>query len=331
MTLEKGLLLRMLKQMIEIRAFEEKMQDMYARGEAVGIIHLSNGQEAVAVGTCANLKKDDYIVSNHRGHHHCIAKGGDVRLMMAELFGRKTGYCKGKGGSMHLTGLEFGHLGSIGIVGSGIPVAVGAALSAKRRRSDQVAVGFFGDGASDTGSFHEGLNFASLQRLPAIFVCENNFYAVSTHQKRHQAITDIADRACAYGMPGVVLDGNDVVAVYEAVREATSRARAGQGPTLLECKTYRTRGHHEGDPSRGTTYRTKEEIAEWMEKDPIKRLADKLLEDRLITEPAVAEMKGEAESLMEEAASFAKGSPYPDPEDILKDLYVDEDDQGAVR
>ena len=243
---EKGLLVEMLRQMIKVRYSEEKTGDMYARGEAVGILHLSIGQEAVAVGTCINLKRDDFVASTHRGNHHFIAKGADLNRMMAELFGRKTGYCKGKGGHMHLIDPETNFM-ACGIVGSGIPVAVGAALSAKLRKSGQIAVSFFGDGASNQGYFHESLNFASLHKLPVIFVCENNLYAMSVAKSRHQAITDIACRGSGYDMPGVAVDGNDVIAVYEAVKQAAELARSGGGPTLIECKTYRWRGHHEGD------------------------------------------------------------------------------------
>lgn len=327
MKLPKKLLIQMLKQMIEIRTFEEKIMDMYARGEAVGVIHLSIGQEAVAVGTCANLKRDDFVASTHRGHHHCIAKGGDVKLMMAELFARRTGYCKGKGGSMHIIAPDISFVAS-GIAGSGIPIAIGAALSAKLRQSGQIAVSFFGDGSSNQGFFHEGLNFASLHKLPVIFVCENNLYGLSVSQKRHQPIVDIAGRASSYNMPGVVVDGNDVVAVYQAVGEAVNQARGGKGPTLIECKTYRWRGHHEGDPSRGIRYRTKEEMAQWEAKCPIKRLAQKLLAEKIIDESEFEQMKSDAQALIEEAVTFAKESPYPEPADLLSDLYVDENKKG---
>jgi TPP-dependent pyruvate/acetoin dehydrogenase alpha subunit len=320
--LQKKLLIQMLKQMIEIRAFEEKCVDQYARGKAVGIVHLYIGEEAVAVGTCTNLRKDDFVASTHRGHGHCIAKGGDVKLMMAELFARKTGYCKGKGGSMHLASSDISFAAS-GIAGSGIPIGIGAALSAKLRKTDQVAVSFFGDGSSNQGFFHEGANFASLYKLPVIFVCENNLYGLSVAQKRHQAIVDIACRAVGYNMPGVVVDGNDVIAVYEAVKQAVKQAREGKGPTLIECKTYRLRGHHEGDPSRGTRYRTKEEIAEWEAKCPIKRFTQKLLEEKVISKAEIKQMESEAQNLIEEAVTFAKESPYPEPEELLTDLYVD--------
>jgi acetoin:2,6-dichlorophenolindophenol oxidoreductase subunit alpha len=322
--LRKEVSLDLLKKMIQIRTFEETMQDMYARGEAIGIIHLSIGQEAIAVGTCANLDKEDFIVSNHRGHHHAIAKGGNIKYITAELFGRKTGYCRGKGGSMHLASAEIGHLGSMGIVGSGIPVAIGAGLAIKLKQANKVVVCFFGDGASNQGFFHEGLNFASLHKLPVVFVCENNKYAYTTPQYRHQPIVDIALRASSYAMPGSVVDGNNVTDVYEVVSKAVKRARTGEGPTLIECKTYRLRGHHEGDPSRGIRYRTKEELQEWESKDPINSFCERLLAMNAINDIEIDKLRKDAESLVEEAVKFARESPYPEPADIFRDLYMNE-------
>ncbi len=322
MKLKKELLIEMLRKMIEIRAFEEKVMDMYARADAVGIMHLAIGQEAIAVGTAANLKRDDFVAASHRGHHHCIAKGMDVKLMLAELCGRTTGYSRGKGGSMHLTSMDVGIL-TVGIVGSQIPIAIGAALSAKLKQKGQIAVSFFGDGASNMGFFHEGLNFASLRKLPIIFVCENNLYAANTAQKRHQSITDIACRATSYNMPGVIVDGNDVIAVYEAVKQAAKLARGGKGPTLIECKTYRLMGHHVGDPGRGIKYRTVEEMTEWEAKSPLTRFEQRLLAEKVISEPEIEQMKSDAQTLMEEAAVYAKGSPHSEPADLLTDVYAD--------
>jgi pyruvate dehydrogenase E1 component alpha subunit len=310
------------KKMAEIRLFEEKIQDLYARGLVPGSVHLYIGQEAVAAGVCAHLRKEDYITSTHRGHGHLIAKGANLRYMMAELFGRKTGYCKGKGGSMHIADFDLGILGSNGIAGGGIPIAVGAALSSKMRGTDQVTVCFFGDGSSNNGTFHEGLNFASVHRLPVVFICENNLYGISVSQKQHQAIKDISIRSVAYKMPGITIDGNDVLAVYLASGEAIQRARAGEGPTLVECKTYRWRGHYEGDPNQGRRYRTVEEIQAWMKKCPIKRFEEKLIKEKVLTKTKMRRIREEIEKKIVEAVVFANQSPFPDPDDIFEDVYV---------
>lgn len=310
------------KKMIEIRLFEEKIQGLYARGLVPGSVHLYIGQEAIAAGVCAHLRKEDYITSTHRGHGHLIAKGADLKFMMAELFGRKTGYCKGKGGSMHIADFDLGILGSNGIAGGGIPIAVGAGLSSKMRGTDQVAVCFFGDGASNNGTFHEGLNFASVHRLPVVFVCENNLYGISVSQKQHQAIKDISIRSVAYNMPGITIDGNDVLAVYQTSGEAIQRARAGEGPTLVECKTYRWRGHYEGDPNQGRRYRTLEEIQAWMKKCPIKRFEEKLVKEKVLNKNKMMHIRNEVEGRIEEAVTFANQSPFPDPQDIYEDVYV---------
>lgn len=310
------------KRMVEIRLFEEKIQDLYARGLVPGSVHLYIGQEAIAAGVCAHLTKEDYITSTHRGHGHLIAKGADLRYMMAELFGRKTGYCKGKGGSMHIADFDLGILGSNGIAGGGIPIAVGAGLSSKMRGTDQVTVCFFGDGASNNGTFHEGLNFASVHRLPVVFICENNLYGISVSQKQHQAIQDISIRSVAYNMPGITIDGNDVLAVYQTSGEAIRRARAGEGPTLVECKTYRWRGHYEGDPNQGRRYRTLEEIQAWIKKCPIKRFEAKLVKEKVLNKNKMMDIRKEVEKKIEEAVDFANQSPFPDPQDILEDVYV---------
>ena len=310
------------KKMIEIRLFEEKIQDLYARGLVPGSVHLYIGQEAIAAGVCAHLRKEDYITSTHRGHGHLIAKGADLKFMMAELFGRKTGYCKGKGGSMHIADFDLGILGSNGIAGGGIPIAVGAGLSSKMKGTDQVAVSFFGDGASNNGTFHEGLNFASVHRLPVVFVCENNLYGISVSQKQHQAIKDISIRSVAYNMPGITIDGNDVLAVYQTSGEAIQRARAGEGPTLVECKTYRWRGHYEGDPNQGRRYRTLEEIQAWIKKCPIKRFEEKLVKEKVLNKNKMMHIRNEVEGRIEEAVTFANQSPFPDPQEVFEDVYV---------
>ena len=318
MALEKEQLLDMYRTMVRIRHFEEKVVDEFAAGRIVGFVHLYIGEEAVAVGACANLGDDDYITSTHRGHGHLISKGGKTERMMAELFGKKTGYCKGKGGSMHIADVDIGILGANGIVGAGIPIAAGAALSAKLRGTAQVAICFFGDGASNTTRFHEGINLASAWKLPVVYVCENNMYAISVPQSHHQNIADIADRATAYGIPGVVVDGNDVIAVYEAVGEAVARARRGEGPTLIECKTYRHRGHFEGDP---TPYRTKEEVDKWKKKDPISRFKDKLTEMGVLAEKEADRIDQEMKEEIERAVKFAEESPLPEPEETLEDVF----------
>ena len=310
------------KNMVTIRLFEEKIRDLYARGLVPGLAHLYIGEEAVATGVCANLRREDYITSTHRGHGHVIAKGAELKYMMAELFGKKTGYCKGKGGSMHIADVDIGILGANGIAGGGIPLAVGAALSSKLRKTDQVTVCFFGDGASNNGTFHEGLNFASVHRLPVVFVCENNLYGISVSQKQHQAIQDISIRAIAYNIPGVTVDGNDVLGVYEASGKAIQWARAGEGPTLVECKTYRWRGHHEGDPNQGRRYRTMDEVQEWVQKCPIKRFEEKLVGEKVLSKIKIKKIWGDIGKKIDEAVEFATQSPFPDPKDIYEDVYV---------
>ena len=312
----------MLRTMITIRLFEEKIVDMYARGLVPGLAHLYVGEEAVATGMCGNLRKEDYITSTHRGHGHVIAKGAEPKFMMAELFGKKTGYCKGKGGSMHIADVDIGILGANGIAGGGLPLAAGAGLSAKLRKTDQVTACFFGDGSSNNGTFHESLNFASVHRLAVIFVCENNTYGISTSQKQHQMIRDISIRAASYNMPGITVDGNDVMAVYEATGLAVQRARAGEGPTLIECKTYRWRGHHEGDPNQGRRYRTMEEVKEWMEKCPIRRFEDRLVEDKILTRPKIKKIWEEIQKEIDDSVEYANQSPFPEPKDLYEDVYV---------
>jgi len=322
MKVTKSQMLEMLKKMLEIRHFEEKVVDQYARGGVPGLAHLYIGEEAVAVGTCSNLTDEDYITSTHRGHGHCIAKGGELKPMMAELFGKRTGYCKGKGGSMHIAAFDKGILGAMGIVGSGGPIAVGAALGIKKLKLDRVAVCFFGDGASNEGASHEAMNFASLHKLPVVFVCENNGYGISVAQHRHQAIKDIVLRAAGYDMPGVIVDGMDVLAVYEAVKDAVKRAKAGKGPSLIECKTYRFRGHMEGDPNQGTRYRTKEEIDKWKEKCPIKFFKEKLVKEKVAKLQELDEIEENVKRRVEEAFVYAMESPFPKPEEAFEDLFA---------
>jgi len=319
LTLPKTKLIEIYRKMLEIRHFEEKVFDLYGQNLVPGTIHLYAGQEAVAVGVCANLRKDDYVTSTHRGHGHCIAKGARLDKTMAEILGKKTGYCKGKGGSMHIADFSIGMLGATAVVGAGIPIAAGAGLSIKLRGTDQVVACFFGDGASNQGTFHEGINIASVWKLPVIFVCENNLYAMGTRQSIVMAIENIADRAVAYGIPGVVVDGNDVLAVYEAVQKAVERARKGEGPTLIECKTYRLKGHSRADPS---TYRPKEEVQEWLRKDPITCFKAKLLEMKVLTEKEADQIQRETVKAVEDAVKFAIESPFPAPEEALEDIYA---------
>ena len=322
MQLSQKQMIDLYKTMVKIRLFEARLPDLYTTG-FTGLTHLYIGQEAVAAGVCAHLRIEDYMTSTHRGHGHVIAKGGELKFMMAELFGKKTGYCKGKGGSMHIADINIGILGANGIVGGGIPIAVGAALSSKMRKTDQVTACFFGDDASNTGAFHEGLNLASIHHLPVVFICENNLYGISVPQRQHQAIQDVSIRAVAYNMSGITVDGNDVLAIYEASGKAIKRARAGEGPTLIECKTYRWRGHHEGDPNRGSRYRPAEEVEEWMKKCPIRRFEERLSKKRILTPGKVKAIREETEREIDEAIAFARESPYPNPQDLYEDVYVE--------
>ncbi len=317
--LSKETLSKALKVMYLIRFFEEKAEELYMQGLVHGTMHLSVGQEATATGAIFALNPEDYIVSTHRGHGHCIAKGADIRFMMAEFLGKETGYCRGRGGSMHIADIEGGNLGANGIVGSGIPIAVGAGLAIKLRKENRVVLCFFGDGAANTGAFHESLNMAAIWHLPVIFLCENNLYAMSTHVSRAFPIENIADRASAYGIPGIVVDGNDFFEVYKATKIAADRARQGEGPTLIECKTYRWKGHSRGDPQR---YRPKEEIDAWKRKDPIARFKNILVTKGIITEIEALEIEEEAKKLIEEAVRFALESPEPSPINIEQEVYA---------
>jgi pyruvate dehydrogenase E1 component alpha subunit len=320
MDLNKEQLLDMYKKMVTIRAFESKAVELFAAGQIPGFVHLYLGEEAIATGVCASLEKKDYIASTHRGHGHLIAKGGDIKIMMAELFGRTTGYCKGKGGSMHIADVDLGILGANGIVGAGMPLATGAAFTCKYKENGAVAVAFFGDGASDRATFHESLNLASTWKLPVVFVCENNGWAISNSQQTHQNVTDISDRASGYGIPGVSVDGNDVVAVYEAAGAAIDRARKGDGPTLVECKSWRWRGHFEGDPG---AYKDPKDQEEWLTKDPIPRLEKNLLKLKYATQAELDDIKAAADAELEAAIKFAESSPVPDPSELFTDVYAD--------
>jgi len=322
MKIEKEILIKLYTTMVKIRLFEERIVDLYARGLVPGLAHLYIGEEAVASGVCAELRQEDYITSTHRGHGHVIAKGADLKPMMAELFGKKTGYCKGKGGSMHIADMEIGILGANGIAGGGLPIAVGSGMSAKWRGTDQVTVCFFGDDASNNGTFHESLNLASLYKLPVIFICENNKYGISVSREKQTLIQDIALRATTYAMPGVTVDGNDVLEVYQASLKALKRGWAGEGPSLIECKTYRWRGHHEGDPNQGRRYRTTEEIEGWKKKDPIERLAAKLIADNILTRKKMDTLKKEVLEEIDKAVAFANESEFPALEDLYEDVYV---------
>ncbi len=319
MSLTNEKMTEMFRTMVKIRQFETKVQEFFAAGKIPGFVHLYIGEEAVATGACATLMPQDYITSTHRGHGHLIAKGGDLKLMMAELFGKKTGYCKGKGGSMHIAAVELGILGANGIVGGGGPIANGAALAAKYQGRDGVSVCFFGDGASNQGTTQEALNLASAWKLPVVFVNENNGYGISCPTCKSMAVTDIADRAAAYDMPGVVVDGNDVLAVYEAVSEAVKRARAGDGPSLIECKTYRWRGHFEGD---ACVYRDESELLSWMEKDPVKAFQAKLVAEGILSTEQVERIQRDIGNELAEAIAFAEQSPLPEPAEVLEDVYA---------
>lgn len=318
--MDSGFKVGMYKNMLRIRLFEEKVRELDMQGKLPGFFHLYVGEEAVAVGACSAINRDDYITSTHRGHGHLIAKGGDLGKAMAELYARETGYNKGRGGSMHIAAPELGMLGANGIVGAGIPIATGAALSAKYQKNGKVAVCFFGDGASNQGTFHEALNIGASFNLPVVYVCENNLYGVSTRQTNVRKVVDIAERAKAYDMPGVIVDGNDVEAVYAAVKEAAERARKGEGPTLIECKTYRHYTHFTGEPD---TYRPREEVAAWKEKDPIKAYAAKLVAEGILKAEEIKEIQLEIEKEIATAVEYAENSPRAKPESALEDVYAD--------
>jgi len=308
------------RKMVMIRQFETLAGELFAASKIPGFIHLSIGQEASAVGVGSCLRTDDYLTTTHRGHGHMITKGADLKKMVAELFGKKTGYCKGKGGSMHIADFSLGILGANGVVGGGLPIITGAGFSIKMRKTDQVAVCFFGDGAANRGTVHEAMNMASIWKLPVIFVVENNQYASTTPQRYACSVSDISIRAAAYNMPGVAVDGNNLLKVREVALEAVQRARKGEGPSLIENKTYRIRGHYEGDPQ---AYRDEAEIAAWKNNnDPVKRFADYLTHKNILTGKLNKQIRDEVATELEDAVAFADGSPFPEPPEALEDLFV---------
>lgn len=314
-------LVRFYRRMVEIRVFEDKLFYLFSTEPMPGPLHQYNGQEAVAVGVCENLTREDYVVSTHRGHGHCIAKGADINRMMAELFARDTGSCRAMGGSLHLADFGVGMLGAMGIVGGGIPIAVGAALSARLRGTTQVAVTFFGDGAINEGAFHESINMAAADKLPVIFVCENNLYGFSTHINRVVANPNLWERAAGYGVPGESVDGNDVLAVYQAARGAVQRARDGKGPALLECKTYRHRGHSRFEKP---NYRTREEEEAWKKRDPIESFANRLVASHVVDQPTLATIDKEVARALDEAIGLARQAPPPPADLALKLTFAEE-------
>ncbi len=308
------------RQMVKVREFELRAINERRGGLIPGFIHSCVGQEATAVGACSALNQDDVITSTHRGHGHLIAKGGEPTFMMAELAARSTGYCGGKGGSLHMTDFDLGILGANGIVAGGIPMSVGAALAFQMRHESRVALSFFGDGAVNEGAFHEAANLAGLWKLPIIFFCENNLYGEGTPQDKQAPIKDVSLRAAGYGFPGVIVDGNDVVAVYAATQTAVARARAGEGPTFIEGKTYRYRGHYEGDPM---IYRPSGEMEAWQARDPIAGFRQRLLEGNMATQAEITAVEKEIQTLLDDAVEFAANSPAPTPESALEGVYGD--------
>jgi pyruvate dehydrogenase E1 component alpha subunit len=316
--IDQELLLGYYKKMLELRELELKVQELYRNARLPGFVHLYVGEEAVAVGVCSNLEPADLIFSTHRGHGHALAKGVPARVVLAELWGKTTGSSGGRGGSMHMYAPEYGFMGTNGIVGAPIPLATGAGLSAKLRKKGQVVVSFFGDGAVNSGSFHEAVNMGTVWDLPVIYVCENNMYATEMAFSRATKNTSVASRAASYGLPGVAIDGQDVIAVHDAAKEAIDRARSGKGPTLIECKTYRYVGHHEGDP--GTDYRTREEFQQWKGRDPVK-LAKQILLEYGVDESKIKKVDQEIEALIQEAVEFAEKSPEPKAETVSDHVF----------
>ena len=319
MAITKEKLAEAYRVMVTIRAFEEKVAVLFEAGKLPGFVHLYAGEEAIAAGVCAHLTEKDYITSTHRGHGHCIAKGVDPKEMMAELFGKVTGSCRGKGGSMHIADMDKGMLGANGIVGAGGPLACGSGLMAKTLGTDQVTASFFGDGASEQGTMHESMNLACIWNLPVVFVCENNGYAEATPVQYHCAVKNISDRGVAYDMPAVTVDGTDFFAVYEAAEEAIGKARRGEGPSLVECRAFRYYGHFQGDAA---LYFTEEEKSRNRANDPIPKFREKLLKRRLLSEAELTEIEAKVADEIQEAVKFAEESPLPEPHKVLTDVYV---------
>ncbi len=319
---DKEQLISFYETMYRMRRFEEEIFEFYKKGMMAGLAHLYLGEEAVSTGVCAALNENDYIGSTHRGHGHLVGRGADINKMMAEILGKETGYSKGKGGSMHIMALDKGILGANGIVGGEIPIATGAAYSAKYRGTDQVAVSFFGDSASNEGTFHESINMASAWDLPIVYVIENNLYGISTDIRDVTNVENLADRAYGYGIPGVVVDGMDVIAVYEAAKTAVERARAGHGPTLIECKTYRWQGHHVGDPALYRARRNPNEKEEWMRRCPINCMKDELINEIVLSAEEIEKIENKIETEVQEAVKFAAESPYPEVEESFRDIFA---------
>ena len=318
---DKTFLLNAYRKMATIRAYETKVEEIFLAGELPGFTHLYIGEEACGVGVCENLNSDDYIESTHRGHGHCLAKGADVKKMMAELYGKETGYCHGKGGSMHIADFSIGMLGANGVVGAGYNLAMGAALAAKLQGTGQIAVAFFGDGASNRGTFHESCNMASVWKLPILYVCEMNQWASTTPYRTTTSVEDIAVRAVAYDMPGKTVNGNDFFEVYEAAKEAVEYVRSGKGPYLLELKTYRIKGHFVGDPEK---YRTKEEVQEHFQNDdPLVNFRKTVIEKKLLTDAELDEIDEAARQLVLESVEEAIAASYPDESELMKNYYCD--------
>ncbi|MBK8768982.1 MAG: thiamine pyrophosphate-dependent dehydrogenase E1 component subunit alpha [Rhizobiales bacterium] len=311
-----------LRRMHLIRRFEEMAEESYVRGLTHGTMHLSVGQEATAVGACMDLSNADYITSTHRGHGHCIGKGADVKFMFAEFFGKEEGYCRGRGGSMHIADPATGNLGANGIVGGGLPLATGAALAIKQRKGKDVAVCFFGDGAQNEGAFHESLNMAAVWKLPVVYVCENNQYGMSVSTARSTAVKDVAMRAAAYNMPGTIVDGNNIADVNEAVSAAIERARNGEGPSLVECKTYRTKGHSRSDRNR---YRSKDEIEEWKGKDPIPMFEKELEAHGIASSDEISAIRESVEKEIQDAFTFATQGTNPVTDSLLRGVTTTDD------
>lgn len=318
--IEKERLVKIYKVMNDIRRFELKALSFFEENKLRGSVHLYVGEEAIAATVCSLLRDTDYITSTHRGHGHCIAKGAELGKSMAELMGKATGYCKGRSGSMHIADFAKGNLGANAIVGGGVGIAVGAALAARLKGTDQVAVTFFGDGASNQGVTHEAMNLAALWKLPVIFVCENNGFGISVPLKESTAVEDIAKRAAGYGIPGYTVDGNDVLAIDAAMQKAITRAKEGKGPTLIECKTYRWLGHWTGDPQ---VYRTREEVEAWKQQCPIQRLRDYLLENNILSAGEIESIERQSQEEVEAAAQFALESPEPDPATVMEDVFFE--------
>ena len=318
-SLDSGIIKEMYQKLYLIRIFEERVIDLITNRMIWGTVHTCIGQEAVAVGVCTALRKDDYITSTHRGHGHCIAKGADIRLMMAELMGKSEGYCKGKGGSMHICDFDGGNLGANAIVGGGIPIATGAALGAKMQGTDHISVSFFGEAAANLGIFHESINMATIWKLPVIYVCENNLYSISVPISEAMVVPNIADRAPAYGIPGHIVDGNDVLAVYSLIREVAQRVRRGEGPEMVECKTYRQKQHSAGVP---WETRSKDEIQSWVARDPLTHCREVILRDKIFSEEEITIVEHEAKKELESAVHYAERCEDPSLDALTEDVYV---------